>query len=459
MIPLHDYNFAANMHLYRWKELNILLDVNSGAIHLLDEPLYIMLEQLIDSGGDWAEVIRIIKGRFSDQEVEELLGEVEQSWSEGALFTREPLPVFEFTQFAVKALCLNVAHICNMRCHYCFAQQGDFGQQAAVMPLETARRAIEFLIDRSGGIRNLEVDFFGGEPLLAADMLQDLVKYCRIRESETGKRFNFTLTTNAVLLDEEIMDWIIANDIAVILSIDGRKSVHDRHRILNNGQGSYDLILPKIKRMVGRQPVSYYVRGTFAAQNLDFSRDLRHLIELGFENLSLEPAVGPDDGYTIQERHLPAVLDEYERLTEVLLEYAGRGQKLHFFHYELDLQQGPCLAKRTSGCGAGVEYLVITPEGDIYPCHQFVGQQEFFMGNVHNQSLDENISRQFANNRIKDKSCKNCWARYFCGGGCHAAAYFNNGDITRPFETACTMHRKRIEGAIYLDLQKRRLKK
>lgn len=459
MIPLHNYDFNANMHLFTWKEMNILLDVNSGAIHLLDEPGMVLMKQLIASGGDWVLAVSVLKQSFPETEVEQLLDEVQQAYAEGALFTRDPLPTFEFRQFAVKALCLNVAHICNMRCHYCFAQQGDFGQQAARMPLETARQAIEFLIAQSGGIKNLEVDFFGGEPLLVWGMLQELVKYCRQREIEAGKRFNFTLTTNAVLLDDEIMDWVINNDIAVILSLDGRKSVHDRHRILNNGQGSYDLILPKIQRMVEKQPVSYYIRGTFTAQNLDFAEDLKHFAGLGFVNLSLEPAVGPDDGYTIQDRHLPRVLDEYERLTEVLLEYAIKERPLHFFHYELDLQQGPCLAKRTSGCGAGVEYLVITPEGDIYPCHQFVGQQQFLMGNVHKQPLNEDIRRQFAGNQLKDKSCINCWARYFCGGGCHAAAYFNNGDIAQPFETACTMHRKRVEGAIYLDLQKRKRKK
>ncbi|MEN6461711.1 MAG: thioether cross-link-forming SCIFF peptide maturase [Syntrophomonas sp.] len=337
---------------------------------------------------------------------------------------------------------------------YCFASQGVFGLKPSLMSLETGKQSLDFVIEKSGGIKNIEVDFFGGEPLLNIDVVKELVQYGRQREVETGKHFNFTLTTNALLLDDDSMDFIIDNGISVILSLDGRPEVNDFHRILNNGQGSYDLVLPNIKKMVARNPVSYYVRGTFSRKNLDFASDLEHLLELGFDCISLEPAVGTDNSHSIKKDDLPRVLEEYERLTDVLLDYHQQGKNVHFFHYNLDLQKGPCIAKRTSGCGAGNEYIVITPEGDIYPCHQFVGEDKFYMGNVMNGELNEEIKSLFQHNRLPDKECRDCWARYFCGGGCHANAYHNSGDISKPDTTSCTMHKKRIEGAIYLDLQK-----
>ena len=267
-----------------------------------------------------------------------------------------------------------------MKCQYCFASQGDFGLKPGLMSLETGQKALDFLIAKSGPVKHLEVDFFGGEPLLNAAMLKELVRYGRQREAEWGKKFNFTLTTNALLLDEDIIDFVIDNHISVILSLDGRPETNDRHRILNNGEGSYENIVPKIKKMVESKPLSYYIRGTFTRHNLDFSSDLQHIIDLGFDAISLEPAVGPKNEYSIQEEDLPQVLAEYERLTDLLCTYHQLGREVHFFHYNLDLQKGPCLAKRQSGCGAGVEYLVVTPEGDIYPCHQFVGENAVFDG-------------------------------------------------------------------------------
>ncbi len=343
-----------------------------------------------------------------------------------------------------------------MKCRYCFASQGDFGMNPCLMSLATGKRALDFLIDKSGLVKNLEVDFFGGEPLLNATMLKELVEYGRQREAECGKHFNFTLTTNALLLDDNIIDFVIDNNISVILSLDGRPETNDRHRVLNNDEGSYQLIVPNIKKIVEKKPVSYFIRGTFTRQNLDFSQDLKHIVDLGFDAVSLEPAVGPTNEYSIQEADLPQVLLEYERLTDLLCNYHKTGKELHFFHYNLDLQKGPCLAKRQSGCGAGVEYLVVTPEGNIYPCHQFVGEDEFLMGNIYDSELDREIIRRFSENRLTDKkACLRCWARNFCGGGCHANAYHCNGDMSMPDRVSCTMHRKRIEGAIYLEIVKK----
>jgi len=451
---LNNYDFNSHIHLYSWKDLNILLDVNSGAIHLLDGLSNLLLKNIIEYKGCIDRAAEQTGRNFVPDDISEALIEFRSLQKQGALFSEPEIPEVDLSSMKVKAICLNVAHACNMKCEYCFAAQGNFGMKPALMSLATARQAMEFLLTNSGQIKNLEVDFFGGEPLLVADMLKELVSYCREREKGTGKRFNFTLTTNAVLLEDEIIDWVIENDISVILSLDGRKATNDSCRILNNGEGTYDLIVPHIQRMVAQHPISYFTRGTFTKKNLDFSKDLEHLIQLGFECISLEPAVGPDNGFSILEQDLPEVLAEYERLTEVLLENYMLGKKIDFFHYDLSLQRGACLAKRVTGCGAGIEYLVITPEGDIYPCHQFVGDSDFYMGDIFDGIKYPHIRQNFANNQLKDKECKDCWARYFCGGGCHASAYYRSMDLKKPHQVSCAMHKKRIEGAIYLDLKK-----
>ena len=447
------YDFEADMHLFQYQELKIMLDVNSGAIHVLDDVSALFIEKLRECDGDSSQVIAELRGEIAEQDLLEVAAELAAAYEAQAAFSLAETVTYDISDLPIKALCLNVAHACNMRCRYCFASQGDFGMQPGLMTLQTGQQALEFLIEASGPVKNLEVDFFGGEPLLNAVMLQELVRYARQREEECGKHFNFTLTTNAVLLDDKIIDFVINNDIGVILSLDGRPRTNDLHRILNNGEGSYAQIVPRIKAMVDRQPVSCYIRGTFTRHNLDFSEDLQHIIDLGLESVSLEPAVGPNHEYSIQAEDLPQVLAEYERLTDLLSHYRQKGQKIDFFHYNLDLQKGPCLAKRQSGCGAGVEYLVVTPEGDIYPCHQFVGEVEFKMGNIFTATLDQKIKHRFVHNRLGDKpTCQVCWARNFCGGGCHANAYHANGDMSQPDQVSCAMHRKRIEGAIYLEM-------
>ena len=451
-MQLSDYDFQANVHLFQWQQQNILLDVNSGAVHLLDEMSCAFISRLMEYGGDMDKVMQELKGIYSEEDLQDIAGEIIEAWQADALFTTEDLPLLDLSALPIKALCLNVAHACNMKCRYCFASQGDFGMEAGLMSLETGKRALDFLMEKSAAVKNLEVDFFGGEPLLVADMLKELVAYGRELEKVWGKQINFTLTTNALLISDEIIDFVKAEGISVILSLDGRPQTNDRHRILNNGAGTYDLILPKIKKMVESQPKSYYIRGTFTKKNLDFSEDLRHIAELGFDSISLEPAVGGDNGYSIQEEDLDQVLAEYGRLTDLLYEYKCAGRELDFFHYNLNLQKGPCLAKRLSGCGAGMEYLVVIPNGDIYPCHQFVGEKEFILGNIFAGQLNEPMRNDFARNHLQNKDeCQICWARYYCGGGCHANNYHTNGDIKIPSQVSCVMHRKRIEGAIFLE--------
>ncbi len=429
--------------------------MNSGAVHVLDQPAYLLLAALMETHGDCRQARERLADQLPAHTLDEVWQEIEQLHQQGALFTELDAVRVDTGQMVLKALCLNAAHLCNMNCKYCFAAQGDFGMKPGLMSFDVAQKAVDFLIVHSKGRRHLEIDFFGGEPLLAAGMLQQLVQYCRALEPIHNKEFAFTLTTNALLLDTDIIEWVIANKIGVILSLDGRQRVHDQYRPLKDGSGSYAAVVPKIKAMVAANPVSYYVRGTFTRQNLDFAEDCRHLLELGFSALSLEPAVGPDNGYAIQDADLPRVKQEYERLTEILMERSRSGQAVHFYHFNLDMQKGPCLAKRLTGCGAGVEYLTVTPEGDLYPCHQLVGEAGFLMGNVVQGDIDYGIKQRFSTCQVHDKECVRCWARYYCGGGCLAQAYLQNGDLNKPYPVSCEMHRKRVEASIFLDYYRR----
>lgn len=459
MFQLVNYDFHANIHSYKFKETNILLDVNSGAVHLLDDQAALLVQNLIRHQGDFYRAMEDCYFKYSMDELTDTVYELLGLWEEGSLFTEKDEDVKpDLSSLSIKAVCLNVAHLCNMKCDYCFASQGDFNTQKGLMSIEIGQSAIDFLIAQSKGRHSLEVDFFGGEPLLNMPVVEQIVRYARQRGQETGQHFSFTLTTNGVLLNDEILDFIIAHDIGIILSLDGRPEVNDRHRMLNNGQGSYNIVLPNIKKAIARNPVSYYVRGTFTHDNLSFSLDVQHLAEQGIEALSMEPAVGAGNEFSIRAQDLPEVLNEYEKLTDLLINYYDNGRELTFFHYNLDLQKGPCLAKRITGCGAGTEYLVITPEGDIYPCHRFVGHKEFYLGNLEQNHINENISAAFAANNLENKpECMRCWARYYCGGGCHANNYSRSQDISIPDEISCQMHKKRIEAAIYLDIHKRQL--
>ncbi len=456
MICPSDYNFAAHVHTYRWNDMIICLDVNSGAVHLLDEVGMRLLELIAYHHGDEEAARLHCLQEFPTIEVDDALQDVVEAVRQGALFT-VPEPVnLDYENFPVKALCLNVAHQCNMKCRYCFAAQGDFGGGEKLMTVDVGRQAIDFLLEQSGSVGRLEVDFFGGEPLLNFRLVKDLVDYGHSQAVVFGKQIHFTLTTNASLLNQEINDFILENGLSVVLSLDGRRETNDSNRIMKNGSGSYDLILPKIKALVSRGPASYYVRGTFTRGTIDFAEDFRHLAEMDFESISLEPAVGADKDFAIKEADLPAVLNEYEKLTELVWQYSQREKPVNFFHFNLNLQKGPCLAKRFTGCGAGVEYLAVTPEGDLYPCHQLIGLEQFIMGNVADGKVSSPVKELLGRSHLGSKEdCQSCWARYFCGGGCHANNFLAEGTLQRPHSTTCIMHRKRIEAGIYLDVRKR----
>lgn len=456
MICPPGYNFAANIHTYQMKDLNICLDVNSGAIHLLDTIGLRLVEALAEHQGD-EEAARLSCCRdYPEADVFEAMDEIRQAVEQEALFTNSQDLAFDYSSLGVKALCLNVAHLCNMKCRYCFASQGDFGQGKSLMPFEVGKQAIDFLLEQSGPVRRLEVDFFGGEPLLNIKVVQQLVEYGERAAAVRDKQIHFTLTTNGLLLDEEINRFILDKQLSVILSMDGRPEIHNYNRPLRDGSASYDLLLPRFKSLVEMNPPSYYIRGTFTRHNLSFASDYQHLVDLGFDSISFEPAVGTGAEFAIQESDLPEVLDEYERLAEIIANYYFEGRDVNFFHFNLNLQKGPCLAKRITGCGAGVEYLAITPEGDIYPCHQLVGEEKFYMGNLANCTINQEIRQKLANSHMINKAeCMNCWARNFCGGGCHANNYLSQGSLLQPNPVTCAMHRKRVEAGIYLELRKK----
>ncbi|MGE5415413.1 MAG: thioether cross-link-forming SCIFF peptide maturase [Acidobacteriota bacterium] len=448
---LKNYNFSANIHLVEIQGQYLLLDVNSGAIHVLDEAAVSFVKGLQENGGDWDAARTSCLLHFAPQIVEEIEQELRESMNSGSLFSVEDdLSTFSYEGAVPKALCLNVAHACNMRCKYCFAGQGTFGEEAMLMSRETAFRAVDFLIAASKERRHLEIDFFGGEPLLNFDVLIATVDYARQEAARSGKEVALTLTTNSLDLDQSASQYLIDEGIAIIVSLDGRQSVNDYMRPAADGSGTYERVLANIRRIIDMSPASYYVRGTFTAHNLDFAEDFRHLAELGFTNISLEPVVGGETGILIQDQHLPHIMKEYEKMADTLLEMRGQGRHINFFHFNLDMNRGPCLSKRLTGCGAGVEYLAVTPAGDLYPCHQFIGHQEFRIGSVLHGVQNPELVNKFAHNTLLDKKCHRCWARFFCGGGCHASAFFANRDISVPNEIACQMHKKRLECAFYL---------
>ena len=436
------------IHKYQQDEIMIVLDVNSGAVHMVDSIVYDILDFYNIQESE--EIVRLLEHKYSKEQIFEAISEIKKLEMDGLLFSKDTYiehPTFLNRNPVIKALCLHIAHDCNIRCKYCFASQGDFRGDRDLMSEKVAYRAIDFLIENSGNRKNLEVDFFGGEPLLNFDVVKKVISYGREKAKDKNKRFRFTITTNGVLLTDEIIEYINENMENVVLSIDGRKLVNDNMRFTINGKGTYDLIVPKFKKLIGeRKGKSYYVRGTFTKNNLDFSEDVLHLAELGFTNTSVEPVVTEDfRDYAIKEEDLPKIFEQYDILAK---EYGNRYKKnrFNFFHFQVDLQQGPCISKRVSGCGAGSEYLAITPQGDIYPCHQFVGQEEFLIGNVLQNTFDHTLGTTFSNSHVYSKEqCKDCWAKFYCSGGCHANAYHFHGDISQPYEIGCAMEKKRIE--------------
>ncbi len=453
------------IHQYKNNGYNIVLDENSGSIHVVDDVVYDVLPlagQLIEQGIRDADTItaaamacRLLP--YPEQEVREAVEEILTLSKEGTLFSEDVyedyIQAFEQRQTVVKALCLHIAHDCNLACRYCFAGEGEYHGRRALMSLEVGKKALDFLVTNSGSRVNLEVDFFGGEPLMNWQVVKDLVAYGRSLEQPFHKKFRFTLTTNGVLLDDEVMEFVNREMSNVVLSIDGRRQVHDRMRPFRGGQGSYDLVVPKFLKMAeSRGQKNYYVRGTFTHENLDFSKDVLHLADLGFEQISVEPVVAdPKEPYALQEADLPILMAEYDTLARELLKRQKEGRGVNFFHFMIDLSGGPCAAKRLSGCGSGTEYLAVTPWGDLYPCHQFVGNEEFLLGNVQDGILRPDLVDKFKQCSVYSREkCRKCFARFYCSGGCAANAYHSHGDINSVYELGCELQKKRVECAIMI---------
>lgn len=433
----------------------IVLDVNSGSVHVVDELVYDVVPLFEQHTKE--EIVDLLGDRYQKENIEEAWEEIKALADAGQMFTediyKQYITDFKKRETVVKALCLHIAHDCNLACKYCFAEEGEYHGRRALMSYEVGKKALDFLIANSGNRINLEVDFFGGEPLMNWDVVKQLVAYGRSKEKEYNKKFRFTLTTNGVLLNDEIMEFCNKEMSNVVLSLDGRKEVNDFMRPFRNGVGSYDLIVPKFQRFAkSRGEKDYYVRGTFTRKNLDFSQDVLHFADLGFEKMSIEPVVSPDeDPFAIREEDLPQIMEEYDRLAKEYIKRHKEGKGFTFFHFMIDLNQGPCVAKRLSGCGSGTEYLAVTPWGDFYPCHQFVGEDGFLMGNVDVGVVNTELRDEFklCNVYAKDK-CKDCFAKYYCSGGCAANSYKFHNSITDAYDIGCEMQRKRIECAIMI---------
>ena len=443
------------VHQYKNNGYDIVLDVNSGAIHVVDDVTYDVIA--LYEGHTREEIVNSLRERYPETEVEEALDEVQMLVDNEELFTKDTYEnyIMDFKErpTVVKALCLHIAHDCNLACQYCFAEEGEYHGRRALMSFEVGKKALDFLIANSGNRRNLEVDFFGGEPLMNWQVVKDLVAYGREQEKLHDKKFRFTLTTNGVLLNDEVMEFCNREMGNVVLSIDGRKEVHDKMRPFRKGAGSYDLIVPKFQQFAeSRHQDKYYVRGTFTHYNLDFSEDVLHLADLGFKQISVEPVVAePKEPYAIREEDLPKLFEEYDKLAVEMIRRHKSGEDFNFFHFMIDLEGGPCVAKRLSGCGSGTEYLAVTPWGDFYPCHQFVGNEKFLLGNVDEGILNTDIRDEFkcCNVYAKEK-CRKCFARFYCSGGCAANAYNFSGDICGAYDIGCELQKKRIECAIMI---------
>lgn len=439
-----------------------VLDVNTGSTHIVDELVYDLLDE--DKLKTQEELLEKYKDKYSKEEIQEVYSEIIELVKEGYLYSEdlyENIAVnSQESPDYIKALCLNVTHDCNLRCKYCFADEGKYHGTRKVMPVEVGKKAIDYVIAHSGSRRNIEVDLFGGEPLLAMKEIKEIITYAREQEKIYNKVIRFTMTTNATLLTDEIMEYMDKEMGNIVLSIDGRKEVNDNVRIRVDNSGTYDSILPKIYKMVEKRDKSklYYVRGTFTRENLDFYKDIKHLADLGFKELSVEPVVLPDDHpLSIREEDLQTINENYDMLYKEMLKRYEEENEFKFYHFNIDLQGGPCVYKRISGCGAGHEYIAVTPDGDIYPCHQFVGNEDFKLGTIYDEDekINWNIAREFKCAHIYNKPiCKECWAKFYCSGGCQANNYNFNHDIHTPYEIGCEMQKKRIECAIALKAKK-----
>ena len=456
------------IHQYVNNGFHIIMDVNSGSVHSVDPVMYDAVAIVAERVPELAEpeklseevareVMERLSPTYGEAEVQEALDEIQYLIDAEELLTTDQyhdyVVDFKKRKTVVKALCLHIAHDCNLACQYCFAEEGEYHGRRALMSFEVGKKALDFLIANSGNRRNLEVDFFGGEPLMNWEVVKQLVEYGRSKEKEYNKNFRFTMTTNGVLLNDEIMDYCNREMSNVVLSLDGRKEVNDKMRPFRGGKGSFDLIVPKFQKFAEmRGDRDYYVRGTFTRHNLDFSKDVTEFADLGFRSMSIEPVVAkPEEEYAIREEDLPQIMEEYDHLAEEYIKRKKEGRGFNFFHFNIDLNQGPCVAKRLSGCGSGTEYLAVTPWGDLYPCHQFVGQEEFLLGNVDTGVTNERIRDEFklCNVYAKDK-CRDCFARFYCSGGCAANSYNFHGSITDAYDIGCAMQKKRIECAIMI---------
>ena len=444
------------VHQYQLNGYNIVLDTCSGSVHVVDDVAYDVIAMYQDHTAD--QIVSAMMDKYgsrpdvTEEDLRQCIDDVTSLKEAGKLWSPDVYEnmAFDFKNRStvVKALCLHVAHTCNLSCSYCFASQGRYHGDRALMSFEVGKRAMDFLIENSGTRRNLEVDFFGGEPLMNFDMVKKLVAYCREQEKIHNKNFRFTMTTNGVLLSDENIKYFNENMDNCVLSLDGRKEVNDRNRLTVNGKGSYDLIVPKFLKLIAQRDKNkdYYVRGTFTHENLDFSQDVLSIADLGVDSISVEPVTADDsDPYALREEDLPTIYAEYEKLAKIMLQR----KDFNFFHFNVDLTQGPCVIKRMRGCGAGCEYVAVTPDGDIYPCHQFVGKEEYRMGSILTDEFNMDIANTFAGLNIYTRDdCQDCWARFYCSGGCSAANLNANGDMKKPYKLGCDMQRKRLECAI-----------
>ncbi len=444
------------IHQYKNNGYNIVLDINSGSVHVVDDLVYDLVEAM-EQGLEKKHIMEKLLPVYGREQVETAYGECGELIQSGQLFSKdiykEEIQSFAGRKTVVKALCLHAAHNCNLSCRYCFAQEGEYHGRRGLMSVEVGKQALDFLVENSGSRRNLEVDFFGGEPLMNWKAVQEIVEYGRGLEKKHDKKFRFTLTTNGVLLDEEKMEFANREMSNVVLSLDGRRQVHDFMRPFPNGAGSYDRIVPKFQEFAKlRGQKDYYVRGTFTRHNLDFAKDVLHLADLGFKQISMEPVVAQEsEDYALRKEDLPVVCEQYDILAREMIAREKEGRGFQFFHFMLDLSGGPCVYKRLSGCGSGTEYLAVTPWGDLYPCHQFVGEDAFRMGTVFEGIQKPEIRESFSKCNVYSKpACQECFARFYCSGGCAANSYNFHGDMGQVYETGCVLERKRVECAIML---------